>query len=248
MAASQFSIVIAVKNESSNIPPLFAEISDVYLKLRDFGLITDLVVVDDDSTDGSRQAITLKGQDLLAKGMRVKTVFRTGQSGTVSAQIAGAIASDASYIIVMDGDFQHDPKFIGQLVSRIDGNVDVVVASRYMRGGVLNLNLNRALVSNIASLLAHVVIGNSRVCSDPLSGFFICKRDWIIQLHPYGGKNKLLLYILAKYKGLRICEVPFSMGRRASGESKIAQSYAKMMIRYLSELLTYRHVEESILI
>ncbi len=244
MGEIKLSIVIAVKDEVQNIPPLFKEISTVYLNLKDSGFSTELIIVDDDSNDGTREIVTQKMKELISMGMGVKPIFRTGHSGTVSAQIAGAIASDGDYVVIMDGDLQHNPELIIPMSMLISDRVDLVVASRHVPGASNNLSFFRALISNIACLLAQAIIKNSRICTDPLSGFFICRRDLVLSLKPYERQNKLLLYILAKYKNLTIYEIPYLMKARMFGKSKITHSLRKTIFRYISELLIYRKIEQ----
>ncbi len=126
-------IVIPTYNEANNVPAITAELFKLDLQ-EDFHIL----IVDDDSPDG-----TGKIADELAESKypgQLHVLHREGKQGLGTAYIAGftwAIEQGADYIIQMDADFSHSPSYIPEMLSRIPKH-DVVVGSRYVKGGELD--------------------------------------------------------------------------------------------------------------
>jgi dolichol-phosphate mannosyltransferase len=140
------------------------------------------------------------------------------------ACIEGILASSGSYAAVIDADLQHDetqlPKMFGLLQS---GEAELVVGSRYIEGGSADsFNKQRAGASQLATEVAKRVLAVQ--VKDPMSGFFMIRRDRFEQLAPQLSTQgfKILLDIIATAHGqLRTIEVPFTFGARQHGESKL---------------------------
>ncbi|MEM3829811.1 MAG: glycosyltransferase, partial [Conexivisphaerales archaeon] len=225
----KFSVVVAVKNEAQNIGILVDKLLAIFKERKEKGEIMELIIVDDDSTDGTTKIVDQRKSFFTEAGFELKTVLRIGHNGTVGAQIEGSRYSESEFVIIMDGDLQHDPSLVPLMMDLVDENVDLIVASRFVNGGGQNLDLQRSIISKIARLMALIFIKNSRVCSDPLSGFFLCRRNLISKLDITENGFKLLLYVLATNKDLRIVEIPFVMGERKHGESKLTRSLKKLV-------------------
>ena len=213
--ARQLCVVVPTFKERDNVPKLFAKL-DAALA----GIAWEVIFVDDNSPDGTWEV----ARQLAQTDSRVRCIRRIGRRGLSGACIEGILASSAPYVAVMDADLQHDetrlPKMLGLLQS---GEAELVVGSRYVSGGDTGSFGSTRLggsvfATNIAKKLLHIEI------ADPMSGFFMLRRDRFEQLAPSLSVQgfKILLDIVATAGGkLRIVEVPFSFGARQHGESKL---------------------------
>jgi dolichol-phosphate mannosyltransferase len=163
-------------------------------------------------------------RDLGRRDPRARALRRIGRRGLSGACIEGILASSAPYVAVMDADLQHDETRLTQMLGLLQsGAAELVVGSRYIEGGSADsFNKQRAGVSALATTLARRVL---RVeIADPMSGFFMIRRDRFEQLAPQLSTQgfKILLDIVATARGnLRIVEIPFTFGARLHGESKL---------------------------
>ncbi len=221
------SIVVPTFNEAENIKLLIDRLARV---LR--GISYEIVVVDDDSPDGTWRV----AQELARKGYPIRVIRRIGERGLGTAIVRGLREARGEFIVVMDADLQHPPEVVPRLYEEaLRSGADVVVASRYARGGgVKGWSRIRLLISRIASLLAYVLLAESRRTSDPMSGFFLVRRSLVERLWLEGRSWKVLLEILAKAPGARVSEVPYVFEQRHSGESKLGP---RAMLDYVFDLL-----------
>src|SRR5438105_602942 len=211
----QLSVVVPTFNERDNVTVLYRRL-EATLK----GISWEVVFVDDNSPDGTWEVV----RGLARQDSRVRCIRRIGRRGLSGACIEGILAASAPYAAVMDADLQHDesqlPKMLALLQS---GQRELVVGSRYVEGGNADsFNKQRAGASAIATELAKRVLSVS--IADPMSGFFMIRRDRFEQLAPQLSTQgfKILLDIVATARGeLRTVEVPYSFGSRLHGESKL---------------------------
>lgn len=211
----ELSVVIPVLNERDNIAPMVARLGDVLA-----GIAWEVIFVDDDSTDGTREAV----RDVAASHPRVRLLHRIGRRGLSSAFIEGAQASLATHVAAIDGDLQHDETLLPQMLAVLrEGRADIVIGSRHVAGGGMGeFSASRIGMSNFATLLARPVL---RVpISDPMSGFFMLPRTVFDRaarrLSAMG--FKILLDIVASLpEPPRVVELPFEFRTRQHGESKL---------------------------
>jgi dolichol-phosphate mannosyltransferase len=213
--APQLSVIVPTFNERDNVVTLFRRLESALA-----GVGFEVVFVDDNSPDGTWNVVrALAGQD-----NRVRCIRRIGRRGLSGACIEGILASSAPYAAVIDADLQHDetqlPRMLGLLQG---GGTDLVVGSRYVAGGSADsFNRQRAGASALATEVAKRVL---RVkIADPMSGFFMIRRDRFEQLAPLLSTQgfKILLDIVATARGdLHVVEIPYSFGARLHGESKL---------------------------
>ncbi|SIO43886.1 dolichol-phosphate mannosyltransferase [Bradyrhizobium erythrophlei] len=211
----ELSVVVPTFNERDNVTVLYRRL-DATLK----GVAWEVVFVDDNSPDGTWQVV----RGLARQDSRVRCIRRIGRRGLSGACIEGILASSAPYAAVIDADLQHDesqlPKMLGLLQG---GEAELVVGSRYIEGGSADsFNKQRAGASQLATEVAKRVLGVQ--VKDPMSGFFMIRRDRFEQLAPQLSTQgfKILLDIIATARGeLRTIEVPFTFGSRQHGESKL---------------------------
>lgn len=214
-SARQLCVVVPTFKERDNVPKLFAKL-DAALA----GVAWEVIFVDDNSPDGTWEV----ARQLAQADPRVRCIRRIGRRGLSGACIEGILASSAPYVAVMDADLQHDetqlPKMLALLQS---GEAELAVGSRYVSGGDTGSFGSARLggsvfATNIAKKLLHIEI------ADPMSGFFMIRRDRFEQLAPSLSVQgfKILLDIVATAGGkLRTVEVPYSFGARLHGESKL---------------------------
>ena len=163
-------------------------------------------------------------RELARQDPRVRCIKRVGRRGLSGACIEGMLASSAPYAAVLDADLQHDETQLQKMLALLqDGEADLVVGSRYVEGGSADsFNKQRAGASQLATEVARRVL---RVeIADPMSGFFMIRRDRFEQLAPLLSTQgfKILLDIVATARGsLRIREIPYTFGSRLHGESKL---------------------------
>jgi len=211
----QLSVVVPTFNERDNVTKLFHKLEATLS-----GVAWEVIFVDDNSPDGTWDVV----RGLARQDSRVRCVRRVGRRGLSGACIEGILASSAPFAAVMDADLQHDetqlPKMLALLQS---GQAELVVGSRYVEGGSADsFNKQRAGASALATEVAKRVL-RVRV-ADPMSGFFMIRRDRFEELAPQLSTQgfKILLDIVATARGeLRTVEVPYSFGSRLHGESKL---------------------------
>jgi len=228
-----FSLVIPTYNESQNIKDLVAALSkllDEYLP-RNY----ELIVVDDDSPDRTWEV----AESLTSDYPHLKVIRRKGERGLSTAVIRGWQNAGGEVLGVIDGDLQHPPERLVQLLAAIQSGADLAVASRHVdTGGVSDWNVARRFLSRGAQLLGLIILpGVIGKVSDPLSGYFIVKRDAICDrpLSPIG--YKILIEVLARGQVFKVTEVGYIFQERQEGESKVTW---KQYVEYISHLVRLR--------
>jgi len=209
------SVVVPTFNERDNVAKLYGKL-DAALA----GVAWEVVFVDDNSPDGTWKVV----RNLAQQDSRVRIIRRIGRRGLSGACIEGILASSAPYAAVIDADLQHDETQLPKMLNLLrGGEAELVVGSRYIEGGSADsFNRGRAGASALATEVAKRVLGIS--IADPMSGFFMIRRDKFEELAPELSTQgfKILLDIVATAHGkLKTIEVPYSFGSRLHGESKL---------------------------
>lgn len=231
--AELISIVVPTYREAENIPVLVPRIDEA---TRDAGLKYETVIVDDDSDDGSAEAVA----SLAERGLPVRIIVRKGERGLSTAVIRGFDESSGRILICMDADLSHPPEVIPRMVRLLrSGQADFVLGSRFCEGGSTDADWGvlRWLNSKVAQILARPL---SRL-SDPMSGFFALPRSIYQQargLNPIG--YKIALELIVKCPVERIREVPIHFADRRLGRSKLNVHEQLNYLRHLSRLYRYR--------
>ena len=228
MRSAQLSIVVPTYKERGNVAELVRR-----LDLALAGIAWEAIFVDDNSPDGTAEAVKAIG----AEDLRVRCLRRVGRRGLAGACIEGMLSSAAPYVAVIDADLQHDEKVLPAMLAKLEsGSADLVAASRYVAGGsAVSFSQKRGAISRLATKLTHRLVGTE--LSDPMSGFFMMRRDQLDaiapRLSPVG--FKILLDIAATAgERLRIAEQPYQFGERFDGESKFN---AQIGVEFLGLLL-----------
>ncbi|SHH64269.1 glycosyltransferase family 2 protein [Bradyrhizobium erythrophlei] len=211
----QLSVIVPTFNERDNVTTLLRQLETALT-----GVLWEVIFVDDNSPDGTWEVV----RALARQDSRVRCIRRIGRRGLSGACIEGILASSAPCAAVIDADLQHDETQLPKMLALLQGGqADLVVGSRYIEGGSADsFNKQRAGASALATGVAKRVL---RVkIADPMSGFFMIRRDRFEQLAPQLSTQgfKILLDIVATARGkLRIKEIPFTFGSRLHGESKL---------------------------
>ena len=211
----RLSLVIPTFNEAGNIAELLSRVESA---LGPTGW--EMIFVDDDSTDGTAGRVW----EIARFDPRVRCLQRIGRRGLSSACIEGMLASSAQVIGVMDADLQHDETVLPRMLALLEaGEAEVVVGTRYAEGGsVGEWTAGRHQMSRLATAASRIVL--RQPVSDPMSGFFMLRRDLLeATVRRLSGMGfKILLDLLASApRKLRIAEVPYTFRDRHSGESKL---------------------------
>ena len=165
------SIVIPTFNEVENIVPLLKNLG---LIVKDFEY--EIIVVDDDSPDGTSEEVN----KYMNINKRIKLITRIGRSGLSSAIKEGLIFAKGKYLLVLDGDGQHHPSFILNMLGEIQRNKsDIVIGSRFLHKSKLEgLSNERSIGSKIANKIARVSLHKKySKLTDYLSGCFCIDRE-----------------------------------------------------------------------
>jgi dolichol-phosphate mannosyltransferase len=229
----QLSVIVPTFKERDNVITLFRRL-ETTLK----GIAFEVIFVDDNSPDGTWEVV----RSLAREDSRVRCVRRIGRRGLSGACIEGILASSAPYVAVIDADLQHDETQLPAMLALLQGGeFDLVVGSRYIDGGSADsFDKQRAGASALATEVAKHVL---RVkIADPMSGFFMIRRDRFEQLAPQLSTQgfKILLDIVATARGdLRVKEIPYSFGSRLHGESKLDSMVALDFLGLVLAKLTH---------
>ncbi len=227
MAGNDVAIIVPVFREVGNIRKLVA---GLHANLPDIDW--EVVFVDDDSDDGTFEEI----ENLARCDARVRGLLRVHERGLSSAAIAGLLSAKADYLVVMDGDGQHDPAIIPKLLAPLrHAKADITSAARDF-SAIANhtLSQRRRTLSLWANRAASLAIGRKLV--DPMTGFFAIRSDafrTIVRDLSDAG-FKLLMDILIRSPALRHQEVLFEFKPRETGQSKLDLANAWQFASYLA--------------
>jgi dolichol-phosphate mannosyltransferase len=219
-------------NEAPNVGELVRRVTAAVS-----GIDAEIIFVDD-SIDDTPEVIRAIARDAALPVRLIHRDQRTGGLG--GAVVEGFRAADADLCLVMDGDLQHPPEKIPEMLERFaQGDVDVVVASRYAGGGTSHglADRSRVLVSKASTAVTKAMFPvRLRDVTDPMTGFFLISRAAVDLdgLRPRG--FKILLEILVR-RTFRVAEVPFHFADRHAGESKAS---LRQGIHFLTQLAALR--------
>jgi dolichol-phosphate mannosyltransferase len=227
------SIVVPTKNELGNVAALIERLETV------LPTVAMEIIFVDASTDGTAEFIEERAQCCEREIVLLRQAPDRGRSGLGAAVIQGLRAARGSWACVMDADLQHPPELVAALLEEAESHeLDLVVASRYCGEGSTGFGWARAMASRSTTSAARMLFPRRlRNVSDPMSGFFLVRREAVDPeaLRPRG--FKILLDLLIRTPELRTGEVSFTFGERHAGRSKAT---IREGLRYLSLLARLR--------
>ncbi|KAG7171590.1 Dolichol-phosphate mannosyltransferase subunit 1-like, partial [Homarus americanus] len=226
MADDKYSVLLPTYNEKDNLPII------IWL----LGINFEIIVIDDGSPDGTLE-VGKKLQEIYGDN-RIVLRPRAKKLGLGTAYIHGIKHASGNFVIIMDADLSHHPKFIPEFIkTQKEGNLDVVSGTRYSGdGGVYGWDLKRKVISRGANYLAQILL---RPGASDLTGSFRLYRKEVLQKLVESCVSKgyvfqMEMIIRARQFGYTIGEVPISFVDRVYGESKLGGSE---IIGYVKGLL-----------
>ena len=231
MVTQPVSILVPTFREAANIPAL---VERVHAALSESGIEWELLLVDDDSDDGSQAIVAA-----LSRRLPVRMKVRRDRPRDLSlAVIEGIRLARFDRLVVMDADLSHPPERILDLLGALDAGCDMAIGSRYAPGGLVDRAWSswRFLNSRLATALALPLVNSS----DPMSGFFATDRRVLPgpqTLRPIGYKIALELIVRGR---LRVKDIPIDFGDRTLGSSKMNWRQQINFARHLYRLYLYK--------
>jgi dolichol-phosphate mannosyltransferase len=213
----KFTLIIPTYNEATNIDDLCTLLVEVLSKNN---INFEIIIVDDNSPDETWKI----AQVIAEKDRRISVINRVNERGLATAVVAGWRRAKGDILGVMDGDLQQPPEVVPLLLNKLneDALIDVVVASRNIKGATATRRSAwRRFVSWSGTFISTLLLPKLLAqVSDPMSGFFILRKEVINNkvLTPLG--YKILLEVLAKGTYRKVAEVPYIFVERKRGGSK----------------------------
>ncbi len=226
----EVSVVIPVYQEAENLEYLIPEIDRVLVESE---VSYELIIVDDNSQDGTEELIEKLGSEF-----PLNLIVREVEPRSLEQSVLkGLSLAKNSVSVVMDADFSHPPAFLPEMIMPIvSGDADITVGSRYMKGGgIENWSFLRRVSSRASGFLAK---GISKL-TDPTSGFMAVRSSLVSDL-PVNPKSwKVVLEFVTRLDG-RVKEVPIVFCDRRFGESKLDNGAKLAYLRHLWSLYELR--------
>ncbi|ADI62823.1 glycosyltransferase [Trichormus azollae] len=227
------SLVIPTYKERNNIE----NIVNILSRLLDEAIPGnyELIIVDDDSPDLTWEL----AQSLLPDYPQLRVMRRQEEWGLSSAVIRGWQVATGRILGVIDGDLQHPPEVLIQLLQKIEEGADLALASRHVDGGgVSSWTIIRRFLSRGAQVLGLIILpGVLGRVTDPMSGYFMVRRSAIAgaTMNPVG--YKILLEVIGRGQVREIAEAGYIFRERTEGESKVTW---KQYVEYIQHLIRLR--------
>lgn len=228
---SGVSIVVPTYRERENLPELIQQIDLLRAQLNPL----ELIIVDDDSADGTAEYLNNLNQTW------IKPISRKHKRGLSSAVIDGFIEAQYPILVCMDGDLSHPIATIATMVTTIQQHaVDFVIGSRFVVGG--NVDTQWSTLRHLNAAFAKYLAKPFTKIKDPMSGFFCLRKDTFTAsdpLNPIGYKIGLELMVKCRCKN--IIEIPIHFAQRNKGHSKLNLKERINYLTHLLRLLKYKY-------
>ncbi|XP_073463357.1 dolichol-phosphate mannosyltransferase subunit 1 [Lithobates pipiens] len=233
-AGDVYSVLLPTYNERENLPII------VWLLVKYFGesgYKYEIIIIDDGSPDGTLEVA--KQLQKIYGGDKILLRPREKKLGLGTAYVHGMQHASGNFIIIMDADLSHHPKFIPEFINKQkEGDFDVVSGTRYIgNGGVYGWDLKRKLISRGANYLSQVLLRPG--ASDLTGSFRLYKRSVLQKLVENcvskGYVFQMEMIVRARQFNYTIGEVPISFVDRVYGESKLG---GNEIVSFLKGLLT----------
>lgn len=210
------SVIFPTYNEAGSIAAAVSLVDEVLTREH------EIIVVDDDSPDGTADVV----DEQWADRDDVQVIVRTEESGLSSAVLRGMDEAEMDVYAVMDADLQHPPSSLPVVLAGVDAGADVSVGSRHVETGDVAADwpIHRRIISWGATALAWAAVPQARALTDPMSGFFAIRAECVDAvpegtLRPHG--YKILLELLARCPVEDVTERGYTFEKREEGESNL---------------------------
>jgi dolichol-phosphate mannosyltransferase len=228
-----FSLIVPTFNEKDNVELLVRQVSQVLDP--NYKGRYEIVFADDNSPDGTAE----RALAMQAEFPQVKVMVRTQERGLATCVVRGWQQACGEILGVIDGDLQHPPDVLADMLNRIENGADLVLATRYSdEGSVGEWGWLRTFNSQGARALGTIFLPEAiGKVSDPMSGCFVLRRSAIAneRLAPRG--YKILLEVLARGRFKRVEESAYVFQMRMHGVTKLTW---KQYMEYLQQVLELR--------
>ncbi|RKP34587.1 dolichol-phosphate mannose synthase [Dimargaris cristalligena] len=230
----RYSVLLPTYNERENLPIIVWLLVKMF---RENQIDYEIIIIDDNSPDGTLE-VAQRLQNLYGED-RIILRPRAGKLGLGTAYVHGIKNATGNFVIIMDADMSHHPKFIPEFIAtQKQGDCDIVTGTRYQgNGGVYGWDLRRKLTSRGANVLADVLL--SPGVSDLTGSFRLYKKHVLARIIDStiskGYVFQMEMMIRARQFNFSIAEVPITFVDRVYGESKLG---ANEIVGYLKGLVT----------
>jgi dolichol-phosphate mannosyltransferase len=227
---TRVTVVVPTYKEAENLPHLIGRLAKVR---EEHGLDLDVLIMDDDSRDGSAELVAARAEKW------VQIVVRTADRGLSPSVLDGMKRAEGEILVCMDADLSHPPESIPQMLRKLEEGADFVIGSRYVKGGSTSDDWGfvRWLNSRVATWLARPLTG----ARDPMAGFFAFRRSTFEAgraFNPVG--YKIGLEFIVKCGCERVVEVPIHFEDRQLGKSKLTMRQQLLYVKHLRRLYTFK--------
>jgi dolichol-phosphate mannosyltransferase len=237
---SPFSIIVPTYREATNILALAKRIAEVDFSGREF----EVILVDDNSNDGTVELV----DQLQSQYPWLKILVRQSPRNLSQSILDGYHAARHSLLVTIDADLSHPPEKIPEILGLLaDPKVDMVLGSRYIKGGGVDEKwpLHRIVISRMSAFIANILLVWG--VKDPLSGFVGLRRE----RYTSGAKIntigwKIGLEIMVKCRCNNIKEVPIVFSHRLSGKSKLNLKIGLEYFTQLRQLFFYKYFQKKL--
>lgn len=227
---SEVGVILPTYCEAANIEKLIEEIENL-------GLNIFILVIDDSSFDGTSNIV----RKIQKKYHNILLFVRPRKLGLGTAITDGfriflSQKNPPKYVITMDADYSHNPKYIPKLVSAVKEGADLAIGSRYCKGGeTRNWSILRLVISRVANFIAFTIIGAE--ISDYTSGFRCYStnliRNILNDLHSQTYEIQIETIRQTHLRKLKIKEVPVTFINRKKGKSKLTFNEIEQFLSYI---------------
>ena len=224
------AVVLPTYCEVENIESLIREIQELKLNL----LIT---VIDDSSPDGTAEIV----KKLQKEYNNILLFVRPQKHGLGTAIITAfrsllSLKNQPNYVITMDADYSHNPQDIPGLIHAARSGCDLVIGSRYCKGGsIVGWHFMRRLISRVANLIASTIIGTK--IHDCTSGMRCYSKHYVKtvlpNLHSQTYEIQIETIKQARLQGFRVKEIPITFENRKRGKSKLTRAEFQAFLSYI---------------
>jgi len=227
---TRITVVVPTYREAENLPHLIDRLGKVR---EQSGLDLDVLIMDDNSQDGSAEIVAARPEKW------VQIVVRTQDRGLSPSVLDGMKRATGDVLVCMDADLSHPPEAIPQMLHKLEEGADFVIGSRYVQGGSTSDDWGflRWLNSRVATLLARPLTS----ARDPMAGFFAFRRSSFETGHDFNPVGyKIGLEFIVKCGCERVVEVPIHFEDRQLGKSKLTMRQQLLYIKHLRRLYTFK--------